>query len=66
MPFVLRATSTRTSGHAARAPQEPAVSLQLADVHEAMKTVDRLFRRYYGLLKLRRLDDDNARRRASR
>lgn len=36
--------------HTARAPKEPAASLQLADVHEAMETVDRLFRRYYGLL----------------
>jgi hypothetical protein len=48
--------------HTARAPKEPAVSLQLADVHEAVKTVDRLFRRYYGLLKCGGLDDNNARR----
>jgi hypothetical protein len=36
--------------HTARAPKEPTLALQLADVHEAMGTVDRLFRRYYGLL----------------
>jgi len=36
--------------HTARAPKEPTLALQLADVHEAMETVDRLFRRYSGLL----------------
>jgi hypothetical protein len=37
--------------HTSAAPTEPAVALALADLHEAMKTVDRLFRRYYGLFK---------------
>jgi hypothetical protein len=37
--------------HTSAAPKEPAVTLELADVHEAMETVDRLFRRYYSLLK---------------
>jgi hypothetical protein len=37
--------------HTSRAPKEPAVTLELADVHDAMETVDRLFRRYYSLLK---------------
>lgn len=37
--------------HTTAAPKEPAVTLELAEVHEAMQTVDRLFRRYYGLLK---------------
>lgn len=37
--------------HTSAAPTEPAVTLELADVHEAMETVDELFRRYYSLLK---------------
>jgi hypothetical protein len=36
--------------HTTAAPKEPAASLELAEVHEAMETVDRLFRRYYSLL----------------
>lgn len=36
--------------HTSAAPKEPTVSLELAEVHEAMETVDRLFRRYYSLL----------------
>jgi hypothetical protein len=35
--------------HTSAASADPKVTLQLADVHEAMKTVDRLFRRYHGL-----------------
>ncbi len=37
--------------HTSGAPKEPTLTLQLVDVHEAMETVDSLFRRYYGLLK---------------
>lgn len=37
--------------HTSAAPKEPAVTLELADVHDAMETVDRLFRRYYSLLR---------------
>lgn len=36
--------------HTSAASTGPKVTLQLADVHEAMKPVDRLFRRYHGLL----------------
>ena len=36
--------------HTTASPKEPAVALELADVHQAMETVDRLFRRYYSLL----------------
>jgi hypothetical protein len=35
--------------HTSAAPVDPKVTLQLSDVHEAMETVDRLFRRYHGL-----------------
>jgi hypothetical protein len=36
--------------HTSAAPKGPAISLELAEVHDAMETVDRLFRRYAGLL----------------
>ena len=36
--------------HTSIAPVQPTVTLQLAEVHDAMETVDRLFRRYYSLL----------------
>jgi hypothetical protein len=36
--------------HTSAAPKDPAISLALAEVHDAMETVDRLFRRYSGLL----------------
>lgn len=35
--------------HTSAAPVEASVTLQLEDVHDAMETVDRLFRRYHGL-----------------